>query len=226
MLISSCDFKICFFHAPIIALNKFGSRSNTRAWWRPYWFWSFSCFLQDFNYSASCTLGKKIGGTVCKPAPLQPWFRCMPPVHLDHQSQALHLDLLGSSNPSSKHRSISKVPSRPAGLAQLPAGASLVYCRRRRRRRLSRILISPAAVFHFIHLGLGWYPMLGSISSPPHPPVWSAAAAVFRSADLVCLRLCMIIAVGEWRYDLFLVICSLLDAVSIDSLACGRLTAE
>jgi len=91
MLISSCDFKICFFHAPIIALNKFGSRSNTRAWWRPYWFWSFSCFLQDFNYSASCTLGKKFGGTVCKPAPLQPWFRCMPPVHLDHQSQALHL---------------------------------------------------------------------------------------------------------------------------------------
>jgi len=79
------------FHAPIIALNKFGSRSNTRAWWRPYWFWSFSCFLQDFNYSASCTLGKKFGGTVCKPAPLQPWFRCMPPVHLDHQSQALHL---------------------------------------------------------------------------------------------------------------------------------------
>jgi len=111
MLISSCDFKICFFHAPIIALNKFGSRSNTRAWWRPYWFWSFSCFLQDFNYSASCTLGKKIGGTVCKPAPLQPWFRCMPPVHLDHQSQALHLDLLGSSNPSSKHRSISRCPA-------------------------------------------------------------------------------------------------------------------
>jgi len=169
MLISSCDFKICFFHAPIIALNKFGSRSNTRAWWRPYWFWSFSCFLQDFNYSASCTLGKKFGGTVCKPAPLQPWFRCMPPVHLDHQTQG--------PTPWSAWLLQSKLQAQVDLGAQQASRLGSAPC-----RSLSRVVPPPPQVILYSHL-----PRCGVSLHSPRTRMISHAWIHFFTATSTCV---------------------------------------
>jgi len=82
---------------------------------------------------------KNLVETVCKPAPLQPWFRCMPPVHLDHQTQG--------PTPWSAWLLQSKLQAQVDLGAQQASRLGSAPC-----RSLSRVVPPPPQVISYSHL--------------------------------------------------------------------------